>query len=173
MQVLATAATKSIQSTSLMLAGTFCALLAGLFLSRWAVTLFQRSTRNELGTWDYEQVRLGKIRQAAPLYRIAEPLIDDLKALFRDGQLLAHPKFTAKVQVELDRGGDPLPFQAAEFLAYNLLQSLIAMVSLGYLSSQLLSVPMAVVVSILTLLATFWSTLRQLSRRAADRKSHV
>ena len=137
-------------------------------------SLVRRPRAGTAAAWQFQEVRLGKIRQGSPLFRLAEPLILELSPVV--GRLgLNRGKLHDRVQLALHRGGSSLPFTTSEFLSFALFQSfLAAAASLLVLILWLeFSIVDAIAISLGLVLFVGFSAIRELDRNANARLQEV
>jgi tight adherence protein C len=136
-----------------------------VFLTMGRVILIvDRHIRTFAEDWEFEQSRRVRLRLGSTVYRLTEPLIDELC----ESRLVAFFN-RSKVQLALDRGGAPLPWTASEFIAVSLMEALILFLVVTLLGSGAVSGVSCFLVGTFFALIYLKSTLSSLQRKAQER----
>jgi len=136
-------------SASLLLPLTItCTALAVGRLARVLIGFALRDSPAPCETWECDTSRRARLREAHILYRLCEPLIDDLAGwatLMRMVPIL-------RLQRNLDAGAGKLPWTASEFAATKMIEGLLLAMLLAWLLGGMFSLPTCAVIGCLTLM---------------------
>lgn len=95
-----------------------------LLISR-VVLIVDRHIRMSSEEWEFEQSRRIRLRQQSTIYRLTEPLVDELAANDVTGRFNLE-----RLETSLLRGGDPAPWRPREFVAVKLIESLLLLLGI-------------------------------------------
>ncbi|MEZ6049731.1 MAG: type II secretion system F family protein, partial [Planctomycetaceae bacterium] len=114
--------------------------------------------------WNFEQSRRVKLRASNVVYRLTEPLIDEL-ALSR----LVKFFNIERVAVSIGQGGIEHPWKANEYVALSLMESLLLLLGVSFFSSGILTPGTSVLSGMFLSGAYLRTSLTSLHRNAAHR----
>jgi len=137
----------------------------GVFLTvARLVLIVDRHVRTFAEEWEFEQSRRVRLRSGSKIYRLTEPLIDELcgSPLMRlfDGK---------KIELSLSRGADPLPWKPEEYPAVAMMESLVLFLGIVLFGSGASSLFQCILAGLLFSFAYLYSSVKSLHRRADER----
>ncbi len=133
----------------LALAGSLLMGCAVFLLISRVLMLVERHIRTSAEEWEFEQTRRVRLRLGSKVYRLTEPLIDELSAV---GWLRLFP--LDSLQTAINRRGTELPWHAREFVAVALMEGLLWTAGISFFGTVVLPLMYSFLVGIV--LAAVW-----------------
>ena len=155
--------------TALLVIATFAVGVAACGFSAAMLAMIYRTSRKEAESWDFENARRIRLREACLAYRCFEPLIDELTS-FRS---LFQPPWRDRVRRDLAAGGDTLPWTAEEFLAAKLIEGCLFGAATAGFGVQFLSLKWTVLIAGASIPLYVWNALAVLRRAAKKRLQDI
>lgn len=149
-----------LQSRLVMLSSGLLGIAVFLLVSRLLLIL-DRHVRTFAEDWEFEQSRRVKLRKGSGVYRLTEPLIDELC-----GTRLMNLFGMQRISLALSRGGDPLPWKADEYAAASLMESLLLFLTIMLLGSGFSSPAICLAVGVLFSAVFLHASIKSLHRKA-------
>jgi tight adherence protein C len=160
---LAAMETASASTTLLPLAIAFTALTAAS-LAWVLIGMSNRDLPRQADSWDYDAVRRMRLRTGNLVYRVCEPLVDELASF--PPLLRVIP---LRVRRNLAAGASDLPWTAEEFAATKAIEGLLVAMGLGYVLSSLAGTTTCVLAAIVIALGYLPWAFVKLNRRGVAR----
>ena len=147
-------------------AGTgFAGLTVGA-VAHWFAQLMLRRIHETAASWDYDAVRLETIRKQETLFRWFEPLIKEIESFLGPRPKIVSEATFQQIQLDLKRGGHALPFEPAEFIAYQLFQGVLGAVGLVLLLRNNYSLNTLLAAALIIPFAAVWSGAERLKKNS-------
>jgi len=146
---------------------TVSSILLGcsVFLTMGILTLIvDRHVRTFAEDWEFEQSRRVRLRLGSTVYRMTEPLIDELC----ECRIMTWFN-RSKIGLSLSRGGAPLPWTPDEFVSMTLMETLLVVIVSTFLGSAALPGSQCLLIGIALGIIYLRSTLKSLHQKATDR----
>ncbi|MCA9008288.1 MAG: type II secretion system F family protein [Planctomycetaceae bacterium] len=134
-----------------------------LLISR-VLLIVDRHIRTFAEEWEFEQSRRVKLRHGSRVYRLTEPLIDELCET-RLMKLFG----IDRISLAISRGGDPLPWKAKEFISVSMMESLLLFLAIMLFGSGFTSVLICLAAGLLFSAVFLRASLKSVCRKA-DRR---
>lgn len=146
-----------------MLGSGLLGLAVTLLVGR-VLRITERHVRTFAEDWEFEHARRLRLRNGSRIYRLTEPLIDELAdspipTVFRP----------ESIRLALARGGSPLPWHPKEFVAAAIVESLVLLLALLIVCSGLMGVLWCVVLGAGAAAVYLRSAICSVHRRADQR----
>jgi len=166
--ILASTSIEQTQSTLLLIATIAMGAAAGGFCAAMLAMIY-RTTKTNAESWDFENARRIRLREACLAYRCFEPLIDELISFGWLFQFLRRER----VRRDLAAGGDPLPWTPEEYIAAKVIEGCIAGAATAGFGLQFLSLKWALLITAVTIPLYIWNALAALHRAATKRLTDI
>ncbi len=134
-----------------------------LLVSR-VLLIVDRHIRTFAEEWEFEQSRRVKLRDGSRVYKLSEPLIDELCET-----RLMNLFGIDRISLAISRGGDPLPWNAKEYVSVSIMESLLLFLSIMLFGSGFTSVFICLGTGLLFSAVFLHASLKSVCRKADDR----
>ena len=142
--------------------------LAVFLLASRIVLIVDRHVAMAAEDWEFEQIRRIKLRDGSIIYRNTEPLIDELAATRLVGSFNI-----PRIELSLNRGASPLPWQPREIVAKILIECLLLLIGIVFFGSAVLSTAICVGAALLLSGVYLHSAIKALHTRAEERIERI
>ncbi len=134
-----------------------------LLVSR-GLLIVDRHIRTFAEEWEFEQSRRVKLRDGSRVYKLTEPLIDELC----ETQLMKLFGID-RISLAISRGGDPLPWKAKEYVSVSIMESLLLFLMIMLFGSGFTSVLICLGTGLLFSAVFLHASLKSVCRKADGR----
>ena len=148
----------------LAMAGSCMLGIAVFFLVSRVLLIVDRHIRTFAEEWEFEQSRRVRLRNGSCVYRLTEPLIDELCET-RMMSLFG----IDRISLSIARGGDPLPWKAEEYVSVSMMESLLLFLTILLFGSGFTSVAICLAAGLAFSAVYLHASLKSLCRKADDR----
>lgn len=105
------------EQTVALTGGTVAMALCVAALTRWILEVTATVRDVNAQSWEYESIRLTRLRKVSPCYRCAEPLVRDLARWMASNSERVGTQRLERIELDLERLGGSWPFTPEEYLA--------------------------------------------------------
>jgi tight adherence protein C len=134
-----------------------------LLISR-VLLIVDRHIRTFAEEWEFEQSRRVKLRNGSSVYRLTEPMIDELCET-----RLMNLFGIERISLAISRGGDPLPWNAREYVSVAIMESVLLFLAILLVGTGFTSVVTCLAVGLLVAGVYLHASIKSLCRKADER----